>query len=152
MPLPSWTGRSTFFYPRIVYGSSPTTIDFTNPAHLPAPPTELAVRGENVSLAGAGETLFIRDEVRVTLQFPTLFKSEAAALRTMWNNWGKYGRQMALTLDRNSTATGQYEYDEFNTYFNKAVLIGNPFAIQRRLESDIVYSVELVFRQDTDES
>lgn len=152
MPPPSWTGRATFFYPRLSYGSGATTIDFTNPCHLPAPPTELSVRAENFSLAGFMERLHIRDEVRLTLQFPMLFKAEVVALRTMWNAWGKYGHQMALTLDRNSTATGQDEYDAWNTYFSRAELLTNPFAPQRRVIGDIVYAIELNFRQGSDEA
>jgi hypothetical protein len=151
MPPPSWTGRATFFYVRLSYGSGPTQINFVNPCHIPAVPTQLAVRAENVSMGGFREVLHIRDEVRITLQFPMLFKSEVVALRTYWDAWGKYGHQAALTLDRNSAATGQDEYDAWNTYFTRAELLSNPFAPQRRVISDIVYAIELVFRQGGDE-
>lgn len=154
MPLPSWTDRDTFFYLRIAYGdeSPQTLIELVNPVHIPAPPTELGVRAENYSLAGYMERLHVRDEIRLTIQCPLLFQSEVESLRSMWNDWAKYGNQMALTLDRRNTAGGQDEYDNWNTFFDRAELLTNPFAPQRRVISDIAYAMELVFRQGADES
>lgn len=147
MPPLSWTGRSTFFYPRISYGDPATVIDFVNPAHIVDPPTELSVQGQNFSLNGFMETLFIRDEVRITLLFPQLFSSEVEDLRDLWQGWSKRGRQFALTLDRNATCAGQYEFDVYNTYFSRAELLSNPFAPKRRVISDTVYLYELTVRQ-----
>jgi hypothetical protein len=152
MPAPVWTNRPKAFYPRITYGGAydfPTirTIDFVNPAHIPEVPAELAVQAQNFSLFGYMETLYIRDEVRVHLLFRTLSVAQLNALRLYWHEWGKYGRQATLVLDRTGGAAGQYEYDQFNTFFNRAECVQNPFALVRTVIGDTIYTYDVMFRQ-----
>ena len=145
MPPPTWTGRAKFYYPRLVWNA--VTIDFVNPVHIPEIPTEMAVQGQNTSLNGFQETLFIRDEHRVHLLFRVLSTGELQALRAYWNGWGKYGRQATLTLDRSGTCAGQYEYDVFNTFFTRAECLQNPYAPTRTILGDTIYTYDVVFRQ-----
>lgn len=147
MPPPSWTGRDQFFYLRLTYGTGPTVVNFVNPVHIVDPPTQLAVRAENVSLAGFREVLHIRDEVRLHVLFQSLFTSEVESLRTYWDAWGKFGRQSAIILDREDTASGQDEYDNFNTFFTRAELLTNPFEPKRRVPHDAWYVWDAVWRQ-----
>ena len=144
MPPTAWTGKAQFFYPRLTYGVSPVAINFVNPAQL-VEVTDLAVRAQNVSLAGFQETLFIRSETRVRLLFHWLSASEIADVRTYWEASGKRGFQSVLILDRDGTCTGQYEYDVFNTYFDRAELISNPFEPKKTVLSDSIYGWEFVF-------
>ncbi len=152
--MPNYSGKAQHFYPRIVYGDTPTTLDLNlNPVHY-LEITELDVRAENVSLGSFREVLHIRDEVRVRLVWDTLRKAEVDSLRTFWNSWGKLGRQSVLTLSM-VACTGQYEYDAYNTYFTRAELMSNPFDPKRRelaLDGGGYWNFELVFRQGEDES
>lgn len=145
--------RSGFFYPRLVW--EVTTLDFDlfsgpNGAGVVANTLvvdELALRGQNVAIAGAQETLFERDERRVTLTFMHIDNTLMASLRTYWNTWAKFGKQAALTLDRLNTCGGQYEFDQFNTFFTKAELQNNPWAPRRALAARALYQLQLVIRQ-----
>jgi hypothetical protein len=45
------------------------------------------------------------------------------------------------------STTGQWEYDQYNTFFSKAELVSATFAPTRSLFSRALFSVELIFRQ-----
>jgi hypothetical protein len=136
--------RAGFFYPRIIYGGG-SQLDFTTPAN--PLPSEGAVKGENISLNGFQETLFVRDEDRLTLGFTILHRDNLMQIRAWWKDWAKLGRQSAIILDRFDTCTTQYEYMLFNTYFDKAHCLYNPFEPKRFIVSQQLFVLQLVFRQ-----
>ena len=133
-----------FFYSRLVYNA--ITIDFNESTSM-IEITEIPIRGVNTSTAGVSETLFERVEVQVALKFHFIDIATSTALLTYWRNWGSLGKQATLTLDRLNTCAGQYEYDNYNTYFTKAELLNNPFAPKRQLLVRPLYQIVMQFRQ-----
>lgn len=132
------------FFPRLVYNS--ITIDITPPTTLRIDPGNLV--GENVALSGKKETLHIRSEHVVEMFFERLSKSIVDALETYRDDWGSLGKQAALTLDSSGNGTGTWEYDNYNTFFDKAELdiqIGVK-PVRGRLRRSI-FDLRLVFRQ-----
>lgn len=133
-----------FFYPRLVYNS--VTIDFPEPLAGIAPaPSDVSVVTR--SLAGYTETLFQRIEHQIELNFRHLDSATLAALWTYWTTWAALGKQAALTLDRFNTCAGQWEYDQFNTFFTKAELVKQPFRARREVNGRTLYMIVLLFRQ-----
>lgn len=144
MPL-TGAAKQTFFYPRLVYNA--ITIDFDDPVAAIAT-TEVPVAGRNIA-AGSGkqETLYIRMEQQVSLTWINLEIAKITALRTYFRDWGAQGKQAALTLDRLNTCAGQYEYDHYNTLFDKAELIDVRLIPQRSQVAKALYTLTLIFRQ-----
>lgn len=138
------TIKGGFFYPRITT-SSGAQLDFTTPASPLI--SEGRIKGENVSLAGFQETLSVRVEPRLTLGFTILSRANLIEVRDWWMEWASLGRQSAVILDRFDTCGGQYEYDLFNTTFDKAHCLYNPFEPRRFTVSRQLFTVQLTFRQ-----
>lgn len=141
---PLETPRAGFFYPRIIFGGG-SELTFTTPANPLI--SEGAVKGENVSLNGFQETLFVRDEPRLTLGFTILSHDNLIAVRDWWKDWAKLGRQSEVILDHFGTCAGQYEYDLFNTFFNLAHCLYNPFEPKRFVPARQLFTLQLTFRQ-----
>ncbi|OGB94027.1 MAG: hypothetical protein A2Z31_00230 [candidate division NC10 bacterium RBG_16_65_8] len=138
--------RAKSFYPRLSYGTGPTVLDFEDAAARLVV-QRIPVRGQNLTDNGTLETLTIRTDTLLTIAFVPLTRDKLAELYTYVDTWGLLGKQAALTLDRLNTCGGQWEYDQFNTFFTKAELLNNPFAPTRFLMGKALYSIELVFRQ-----
>lgn len=136
--------RPGFFYPRIIHGGG-SQLDFTTPANPLI--SEGRVKGENVSLTGFQETLSVRLEPRLTLGFTILSRDNLAQIRAWWIDWASLGRQSAIILDRLGTCSGQYEFDLFNTAFNLAHCLYNPFEPKRFVVSRQLFTLQLTFRQ-----
>jgi len=133
------------FNVRLVYGAGPTTVDLDPAAMIRI--QEPVVRGENVAADGTREVVFERLETLVFLGYQYLLTAEATALLTYWRTHGAKGLQATLTLDRLSSSAGQWEYDNYNTFFTKAELLNNPFAPSRAVRGRPRYALELQFRQ-----
>lgn len=142
--------HSGFFYPRFVFAGG-TELDFTTQAAVVVV-SEAAVRAENVSWTGFQETLYMRLESRLSLSFSILTRSTLDAVRGWWKDWACYGRQTAIILDRYNTCGGQYEYDYFNTFFDRGHCLTNPFEPHRLVPGKQYYTLQLLFRQGMDES
>ncbi len=138
--------RTGFFYPRIVYGTGPTTINFDDAA-TPRVPEPVAVRGDNISTAGRRESLFTRLERVLTIIFPAMDNTKFTELHTYVTTWALLGEQAAVTLDRLSTCAGQFEFDVYNTFFTKAELLELRWSPQRAVLSRPFYTVTMTFRQ-----
>lgn len=138
------TPRAGFFYTRIIYGGG-SQLDFTTPSNPLI--SELRVKGENVSLSGFQETLSVRMESRLTLGFPILSRTNLIQIRDWWREWASLGRQSAVILDYLGTCAGQYEYDLFNTFFDKAHCFYNPFEPKRFVPARQLFTMQLAFRQ-----
>lgn len=136
--------KAGFFYPRLVYNS--ITIDFDDPVAAISIP-EVPVAGRNVSASGKQETLYLRMEQQVSLTWINLEIAKLTALRTYFRDWGGQGKQAALTLDRFNTCIGQYEYDHYNTLFDKVELVDVRLVPQRSVMGRALYTLTLVFRQ-----
>lgn len=138
---------ATFFYPRLTWPGG--QIDFDEAYRVTIPP-EQAVGSLAVSASGLQETLIDRVEVTVSLVFWPITTARLTEVRTYWRTWGLYGRPATLILDRLSTCAGQYEYDHYNLYFTKAILVNNPFAPTRQEAaiSRARYALPMQFRQD----
>lgn len=135
-----------FFYPRLTYNA--INIDFPDPVtnlRVQEPEVRLA----NLSTAGVTESLSVRSDFFLILQFAHLSTATLASLRTFWRDHGRLMKQSAITLDRLLTCAGQYEFDQFNTFFTKAELQANPFAPTRSAFTQARYQIELLFRQGT---
>ena len=145
---PLETPRAGFFYPQIIYGGG-STLDFTTPANPLL--SEGRVKADNVSLNGFQETLSVRMEPRLTLGFTILSRANLEQIRGWWVDWASLGRQSAVTLDRFGTCAGQYEYDLFNTFFDKAHCLYNPFEPRRFVPARQLFTLQLVFRQGRQE-
>ena len=143
------TPRAGFFYPRIIFGGG-AQLDFTTPANPLI--SEGGIKGENVSLAGFQETLSVRLEPRLTLGFTILSHDNLIAVRNWWKDWARLGRQSAIILDRFGTCGNMYEYDVFNTAFDKAHCLYNPFEPRRFAVARELWTLQLVFRQGQDET
>lgn len=143
--------RTGYFYPRINYNS--VNIDFDDTAGSPAGPCNLivfpptVVRGENYAASGAREVLVERIEYTMRMQFLLITKARLDSLWTYWSTWGALGKQAAITLDRNSGCGGQWEYDQFNTFFNKAENVDQSFQPARTSNKGPLYGITLNFRQ-----
>jgi hypothetical protein len=135
-----------YFYPRLQYGTGPTTIDFVK-SLLDVQVSEIPIKGVNTSIGGRQETLFERMEVQVTLRINHEDVATLTALLTYWRSSGALGKQATLVLDRLGTCAGQYEYDNYNTYFTKFELLTNPFKVVRSLSSSARYAIDLTGRQ-----
>ena len=136
--------RQGFFYTRIIHGGG-SQLDFTTPSNPLI--SEGRVKGENVSLSGFQETLAVRMEPRLTLGFPILSRDNLAQVRAWWIDWASLGRQSAVILDHFGTCTGQYEYDLFNTFFDKAHCLYNPFEPKRFVPARQLFTLQITFRQ-----
>ncbi|MBI4637675.1 MAG: hypothetical protein HY727_15160 [Candidatus Rokubacteria bacterium] len=132
------------FYVRFVYNA--ITIDFEPATKIEI--QEVPIRGQNVGLSGVLETVYERNEVLVTLTLQHLTAAIATSLMTYWRDWGSRGFQGVLTLDRLGTCGGQWEYDNFNSYFSKAELVIEKSAIARSAGLSVaLYLAVLTFRQ-----
>jgi hypothetical protein len=136
--------KQKFFYPRLVYNA--ITIDCDDPVAA-IEVSEIPVAGRNVSASGKQETLYLRIEQQVRLMWINLEIAKITALRTYFRDWGGQGKQAALTLDRLLTCAGQYEYDHYNTFFDKAELVDVRLIPQRSQLTKALYTLTLVFRQ-----
>ena len=138
---------ASFFYPSVIWPGG--RIDFDEAYRLVIPP-EQAVGSVALSASGLQETLVDRVEVTVSIVFWPITTARLTEIRNYWRSWGLYGRPATLILDRLNTCAGQYEYDQYNLFFTKAILINNPFAPTRQEAaiSRAKYSVALQFRQD----
>lgn len=138
---------ATFFYPSLIWPGG--RIDFDEVYRLVIPPEE-AIGSSGIAASGLQETALDRIEVTVTLVLWPITTARLTELRTYWRQWGVYRRPAQLILDRLNTCAGQYEYDHYNTYFTRAILIDNPFAPTRQeaAVSRAKYSIGLSFRQD----
>jgi len=88
--------------------------------------------------------------VTLTIVFWPISTSRLTEIRTYWRQWGIYRRPCQLILDRLYTCAGQYEFDHYNQYFTRAILIDNPFKPTRQ-EAAISrpkYSIAMSWRQD----
>ena len=135
-----------FFYPRIAYNAVNLDCDDPVSVIILAPET---VRGDNVSTDGTHEALWERLEHRLQLGFQHLTTAKLAELWTWWSTWAAKGQQSAITLDRLNTCAGQWEYDQFNTAFSKAVSLDRAFQPGRSVLSQARYAIALTFRQAT---
>ena len=140
------SGRAGFFYPRIAYSSGPTVnLDFDDAVTPIIRVTP--IRTDLVALSGARETLYERLEQQVTLTARAVDVTLFAAIWTYWTTWGALGYQAALTLDRFSGCTGQWEYDQHNATFTLAEMLNEPLVTQRPTLSRPWYALALTFRQ-----
>lgn len=131
---------------RIQYSSGPViTMDF-DPIQM-IRVVEQGIRGENLAVAGHREVLLERIETQVFLRLGFALTADMTALLTWWRNWASKGLQSTVILDRLSSAAGQWEYDNFNTFFTKAELLNNPFPPIRSILARARYLIELQFRQ-----
>ena len=139
--------KASFFYPSIIWPGG--RIDYDEAYRLTIPP-ETPVGGQNLSASGLQETLIERVEVTVSITFWPLTAALLTATRNYWRSWGLYGRPGQLILDRNFGCAGQVEYDAYNLFFTRAILINNPFVATRQdaAISRALYSMTLSFRQD----
>jgi hypothetical protein len=133
------------FYPRISFGSS--QIDFPNPAQL-ITIQESQVRGQNISLSGFQETLSVRIEYILTILFQATAPATMTLVRDWWRTWASLGKQSAVILDATLSGTGAYEYDLYNTFFDKAECELNPFNPTRLTPKRSAFmQIQLTFRQ-----
>lgn len=136
------------FYPRLTYGT--TAVDFPtslggSPAHIVVAETPIA--RSNVAEDGSRETLFQRLDVELTLSWTHLPAGTITQVLTWWRDWASKGKATAITLDRFDACGGQWEYDQYNTYFSHAELLNNPFGPQRPQLGRPKYALQLKFRQ-----
>lgn len=138
---------SSFYYPSLIWPGG--RIDFDEAYRLTIPP-EQVVGSSALSASGLQETIVDRVEVTVSIVFWPITTARLTEVRNYWRSWGLYGRPSTLILDRLNTCAGQYEFDHYNLYFTRAILINNPFAPTRQEAaiSRARYSVALAFRQD----
>lgn len=133
------------FYTRLSWSAS--TLDFTEPlaAVLPVPSV---IAGANIADDGTREQLTPRTEYQLRILTGKMTKAEADSLFTWWDTWAKLGKQTAITLDRLATATGLWEYGQWNSFFSKAELLNAPFGPGiRPYPARALYFFDLAFRQ-----
>jgi len=138
---------ATFYYPSLIWAGG--RIDFDEAYRVSVPPEE-GIGSTGIAASGLQESAVDRIEVIVTIVLWPITTSRLTEIRTYWRQWGLFRRRAQLILDRLNTCAGQYEYDHYNTYFTKAILIDNPFKPTRQ-EAAISrpkYSIALSFRQD----
>lgn len=138
--------RKLPFFPQLTYGVANTVIDFTPPANLVVNPGDVA--GINIALSGKQETLHIRSEAIVEMDFERISFAVVEALFEYRDTWGKFGKQSVLVLDSSGNGAGSWEYENYNTFFDKAELDIETGVkpVRGRLRRG-VYSLKLVFRQ-----
>jgi hypothetical protein len=108
----------TAFAVRFFYGAS-VTLDFDVPAMAILIPPRPVIAGNRV-YSGKTEWLYGRMESQLSLTWMKLTAPKVAEVWTWWSTWYALGKQTAIILDRLGTATGQWEYDQWNTTFTKA--------------------------------
>lgn len=137
----------TFFYPRLSWPGGEINFD---EAYRVSCPDESPVGSVNIAASGLQETVIDRDETTITIVFWPITTSRLTEVRNWFHAWAKKGNRSALILDRLNTCAGQYEFDNFNAFFTKAILINNPFRPSRMqgVESRARYTISLSFRQD----
>ncbi|HJR01835.1 MAG TPA: hypothetical protein VKA83_09400 [Methylomirabilota bacterium] len=138
--------RSGLFYPSLVWAGG--RIDFDDPVTVSVPPLT-AIRGKNISVSGLQETLYERTERRVDIVFRPISGAMLTSLRNYCETWGFEGGEAFLTLDRLDTcgSLNQVEYDVYNRFFTRAVLINDTFAPERMTLSRPFYQIALSWRQ-----
>lgn len=137
--------RSGFFYPSLVWAGG--SIAFDDPVIVSVPPLR-PIRGTNIAVSGLQETLYERTEARVDITFRPLSVAMLTALRNYCDAWGFRGGEAFLTLDRLDTCAGQLEYDLYNRFFTRAILINDTFAPERMTLSRPFYQIALSWRQN----
>lgn len=134
----------TFFYPSITY-TGPVTINFTTAARRVIVRTP-AIATVKDSYSGNRETLFNRLEYLLRLEFRLFPGADVDAVDTWLTAHALKGLQSAVVLDRLNTCGGQWEYDTYNSLFDKAELINSP-AFVRSDQSINKFDFDLEFRQ-----
>lgn len=136
-----------FFYPSLIWPGG--RIDFDE-AYRISIPDESPVGSNNIAASGLQETVIDRVETTITIVFWPITTSRLTEIRNYFHGWAKYGRPSQLILDRLNTCVGQYEYDTFNTFFTKAILVTNPLRASRGqgVESRARYQIAMQWRQD----
>ena len=139
--------RAGQFYPALVWAGG--TINFDDPALVAIPPLK-AIRGQNIAVSGLQETLYERTERRVDIVFRPISVTMLTALRNYCETWGFQGKEAFLTLDRLDTcgSLSQIEYDLYNRYFTRAILINDTFAPERMVPMRPWYQIALSWRQN----
>lgn len=139
--------KATFYYPSLIWPGG--QIDFDEAYRIVIPP-EQGIGNTNVAASGLQETVLDRIETTVSLLFWPISTTRLNQVRTYWRTWGVYQKPSTLILDRFDTCGGQYEYDNYNRFFTRAILTSNPFAPTRQqgVESRSLYAIKLDFRQD----
>lgn len=136
-----------FFYPSLIFPSG--RVDFDE-AYRVSIAAEEAIGSTGISASGLQETAVDRIEVTVTIVLWPITTARLTEIRNWWRTWGVYRRPSTLILDRLGTCGGQFEYDVYNLFFTRAILIDNPFKPTRQEAaiSRAKYSIALSFRQD----
>jgi hypothetical protein len=137
--------RNGFFYPKLVWGGG--SLDFDDPAIVQVPNLK-AIQGTNIAVSGVQETLHERVEAVVNLTLRPISVATLTTLRDFFVNWGLPRKESLLILDRLDTCAGQLEYDLYNRFFTRAILLNDTFAPQRMTPSRSFYQIDLAFRQN----
>jgi hypothetical protein len=150
--VPNIPIRPGQFAVRFTYNS--VNLDFDEPATAVRPET-LPIGVSNAAQSGDEEYLHFRFETTLTLGWLTLSTAKMAELQQWYTTWGALKKQTVIILDRLGTCAGQREYDVFNSFFTRAVLITAPGQLQLPVAGDNVrlflgrsiYRATLNFRQ-----
>lgn len=137
--------RQKLFYPSFEFAGG-SRIDFPDHA-ADIKVSGNRIRGQNLSLGGVQETLSVRMEYRLLIAYRYLPTAMMAQLWDWWQDYASLGFQTAITLDRFNTCAGQWEYDRFNTFFDKAECQNDPMEPVRAFPSRPFYTYAFVFRQ-----
>lgn len=135
------------YHLRLVYNSIQIEI-FSRSVEVVDPCAhEVIDYAEALSLATAIQ--IYRFENEVSLTWNSLAPEDFNKLYTYYVDWGRFGKQCALTLDAFNRDVNTWEYDNFNTHFDKAELM-NPFDFHPRrsiYEWNRRYDLTLAWRQ-----
>lgn len=137
-----------FFYPRFswIAQGSLHQIEFVDPVvEIRVAPGVL--RGQNIALSGATETLFVRAEFQLLLTFQVIQTDIMDRCFLWFYEHAVRGGQTQIILDRFNTCQGQWEYERFNNFFDKAEVLNNPIMPVRTVRSRPLYSYQFSFRQ-----
>lgn len=142
---------NTAWYTQITDQADAALVNFDSALSEAPRITRTPVRRLNIADSGKAEYLLVRRELTVQLIWEFLSKIEIDGVEWFVANYGEPGTQVKVILARTiggvTTPAGQWEYDDYNTYFNKAELIDPSFTAVRRLRTRDIYSAVLTFRQ-----
>jgi hypothetical protein len=129
------------FIPKIVYGTGPTTINFTYPWSSDPGEQSKADAAQSTALAGDLQTSYNHTEVMRQVQFQFLSGTELAALQIFFDSWAKLGNSFSYYESK--------EINSFVTYF-----LGKLEFLPERMHfspeiNDWRWKVTLTFRRAT---
>jgi hypothetical protein len=126
------------FIPKLVYGSTPTTVLFDFPPRSDTDEQFTSNKNESIALSGLRQVSVNRIDVDRTVVLDFLTLAKVQELQTFFSNWGAYGKSF-------SWYESQEDVGSLITYEISDLKLGRGRSVEKG--DHFLYSVTMKFRR-----